>query len=366
MAEESKNYLDELGLTRFWEEKIKKLIFRKATLQQPLEIKNPRVKVNSEALGHTFDKGESMEEIFKYLYCHVYPETNPNIPYTLPTTGLKITSNVEDKAELGDTIVYAVERNTFAAGSIGTCVAPWQEEAHQSTTGSGSTVISNSLRVYSGTVNDPEQCNVEETVEDGKVLGEIQVNNIGANPLNIYYCGTVGYNESTATSKTSYGNIVSPAIAGVTYFGEGVTAKSNCVTKTFYGYLPAFGNVSDEPTELTPTTISNLGDKFNKEGEFEFYYGKVNTSVIGTPSNFNIYFPAEFVAEVKYYDTVTQHWETVDTVIESGKHASLPAKDDTSKYPDVAQEGENYKLIKQAQGYAYGARRYKLILSTNS
>lgn len=350
------NYLDELGLVRFWEDKIKPLIFRKATLQTDLVVKNPRVPVGEEVNNHTFTAGMTMEEVFNYLYRNIIPEADPTTPIVRPTVSLKI--NVASNAELYDLVDYVVMKNTFNPGTVGTCIAPWEEEPHQSTLPSGSTEKANTLVIYSGpSAND---CPNTPTMTGGTVEGQLAITEVGPNHAGIYFSATTKYTGSTANSVTSYNN---PAhVVGVSTFGEGTTEKSPGITFTVTGYKPAFGNISESATQNSPTTILNLGNKFNTHGTKEFYYGPVNT--VGQNNvTFQIYFPAEYNASVEYFDTITQAWTSVDTVTVYDKYANLPAKDNTSRYPDKGlATGVEYGLIQYAAGQAYGARRYRLTL----
>ena len=353
------NYLSESGLSRFWNNKIKPLIYKKATLQEDLVVKNPRVTVDLPD-GHTFAAGSTMEELFRYLYRHVYDEVQPNLPVILPTVTLKLTT-AKASAEVGEVISYTVQKNQFNQGKVGSCTEPWEEEPHQSQINSGSTEVTGSLIIYRGNENDPEKCNTVLSLNNGKYTDSFEISQLGTNTLGLFFCGTVQYESSTATSKTSYGNATN--VTGISSFGEGTTAKSVCVTGNVKGYYPSFGNISETPTEQSPVTINNLGDKFNVSGTTEFYYGPTNTIGSNTTS-FEVYFPSTLNGTVEYYDTITQTWTVVDSEIVSGKYATIPAGNDTSKFPNRGLvSGVEYKLIKQAAGLAYGARKYRLKLT---
>lgn len=354
----STNYLNESGLSHFWNNKIKPLIYKKATLQEDLVVKNPRVTVDLPD-GHTFTAGSTMEELFRYLYRHVYDEVQPNLPVILPSISLKLTM-AKSSVEVGETVNYTVQKDQFNQGKIGSCTEPWEEEPHQSQINSGSTEKSGTLKFYRGNENNPESCNTELTLNDGKYTSNFEISQSGTNNLGLFFCGTVQYNSSSATSKTSYGNTAS--VTGVSSFGEGTTSRSSCVTGNVKGYYPAFGNISTTATEQSTATISNLGDKFNAVGTTEFYYGPTNT--IGDNAvSFEIYFPATLNGSVQYYDTITQAWTTIETSTISKKYATIPAGTDTTKFPNQSlTSGVEYKLIKQAAGGAYGPRKYRLTL----
>ena len=360
---EQKRYLDEGGLVHFWNTKIKPLIYKKATLQEDLEVKNPRVTVDLPD-GYTFPAGSTMEDLFRYLYRHVYDEFQPNLTVQLPSVTVKVT--IPTSAEVDDDVTYTVSKKAFNQGKIGTCVAPWEEEAHQERINSGSSEVANTFKIYSGNTNVPAECTDEPEMVDGVVTGTLHVSNKGTNNIGIYFCGTTSYTQSTAQSKTSYGNNAS--VSGVSSFGAGVTSKSPCVTNYIVGYFPSFGNVSFAETENSPTTEeigdrANLGSRFNSVGEGEFYYGPTNTDQ-GNDVTFEIYFPSTFNGSVQYWDTITNAWTDVPTTTTSGHFATMPAKNDTTHYPynDLV-TGTEYKLIRQSQGYVYGKRKYKLILT---
>lgn len=351
-------YLNESGLSHFWNNKIKPLIYKKATLQRDLVVKNPRVTVDLPD-GYTFAAGSTMEELFRFLYSQVYDEVQPNLPVILPSISLKL-NMAKSSAEMGETVNYTVQKNQFNQGKIGSCIEPWEEDPHQSQINSGSTEKTGTLVIYRGNRNNPESCNTVLTLDNGKYISNFKISQLGTNNLGLFFCGTVQYSSSSAISKTSYGNTAN--VTGVSSFGEGTTSKSSCVTGNVKGYYPAFGNISTTTTEQSTTTISNLGDKFNTVGTTEFYYGPTNT--IGNNSvSFEIYFPATLKGSVQYYDTITQTWTTIETNTISEKYATIPAGTDTSKFPNRnLTSGVEYKLIKQAAGGAYGPRKYRLTL----
>lgn len=356
MAEQK--FLDESGLLRFWNTKVKSLIFKKATLQQDLVVKNPRVTVDLPD-GYTFQKGSTMEDLFRYLYRHVYEEVNPNLSFVLPTVTVKVTNT--SSCEVGDSVTYTVQKDSFSAGQIGTCEEPWEETPHQTRVASGSTEITNLFKIYSGSTDSPEECTDEPTMSSGKVTGTLLAENEGVNRLGIYFCGTTQYNMSTAKSYTSYHNEVN--ISGVSSFIAGTTVKSACKTTSVTGYYPSFGNVLFSATETSPSTINNLGNKINKAGSTEFYYGPTDTTS-GNNTSFEIYFPATLSAVVKYWNTITNKWEEVQTTTTAKHFATMPAKNDTSRYPNGSlASGKEYKLIRQADGGAFGARKYQITLS---
>lgn len=359
MAEFSK-FLDESGLTHFWNKKIKPLIYRKATLQEDLVVKNPRVTVDLEE-GYTFKAGSTMEDMFKYLYRHVYEETQPEMSVILPSVTVQI--SIPETAEVNDTVTYAVSKKSFNQGKVGSCIEPWEKEPQQGLILSGSTEKTSEFKIYSGTTNDPEECTTELSMTGSTVTGSFNVAKPGSNALGTYFCGATGYTESTATSKTSYGNPAND-VPGITSFSEGTTAKSPCVTGAVTGYYPSFGNISFTSSTSSPSNITNLGNKMNKVGTTEFYYGPVNT-VGPNNTSFEIYFIATVKsATVQYWDTITSAWVNVPTTLTSGHFATMPAKNDTSRWPNGSlKTGTEYKLTRLASGNAYGARRYRLILA---
>ena len=323
MAEE--RYLNESGLLRFWNTKIKPLIYKKATLQQDLVVKNPRVTVDLPD-NYTFPAGSTMEDLFRYLYRHVYDEVQPSSTVILPSVTVKVT--LDSTAEVEDDITYTVQKDSFSAGQIGTCEAPWEEIAHQTRIASGSTEISNSFKIYSGSTNKPAQCTTEPEMSDGKVTGTLHIANSGTNNIGIYFCGTSSYTASTASSRTSFGNVE---------FSEITTS---------------------------PTLIKNLGNRMNSATTAEFYYGPTDTTGSNN-TTFEIYFPATLNGSVQYKDPITGAWTNVPTTVTSGHYATMPAKDDKSRYPNNSelQSGKEYKLISQASGLTYGSRHYRLILT---
>lgn len=357
MAEE--RYLNESGLLRFWNTKIKPLIYKKATLQQDLVVKNPRVTVDLPD-NYTFPAGSTMEDLFRYLYRHVYDEVQPSSTVILPSVTVKVT--LDSTAEVEDDITYTVQKDSFSAGQIGTCEAPWEEAAHQTRIASGSTEISNSFKIYSGSTNVPDQCTTEPEMSGGKVTGTLHIANSGTNNIGIYFCGTSSYTASTASSRTSYNK---PAnVTGVSSFGGGTTDKSQCKTGYSVGYYPSFGNVEFSEITTSPTLIKNLGNRMNSATTAEFYYGPTDTTGSNN-TTFEIYFPATLNGSVQYKDPITGAWTNVPTTVTSGHYATMPAKEDKSRYPNNSelQSGKEYKLISQASGLTYGSRHYRLILT---
>ena len=262
MAEE--RYLNESGLLRFWNTKIKPLIYKKATLQEDLVVKNPRVTVDLDD-GYTFPAGSTMEDLFRYLYRHVYEEVQPNQTVILPSVTLQVT--IPTSGEVNDTVTYTVKKKSFDQGKIGTCIAPFEEEVHQSRINSGSTEVSGTFKIYSGSTNVPADCTDEPEMSEGEVTGTLQLVNKGTNNIGIYYCGTSEYTKSTAASVTSYNKAAS--VTGVSSFGASTTSKSACVTGYSLGYYPSFGNISFTSTESSPSTINNLGNRLNAKGSSE-------------------------------------------------------------------------------------------------
>lgn len=360
----AKNYLDELGLSKFWNDKIKPLIYRKATLQNDLVVKNPRVTVDADVKKHTFPAGSNIEEVLNYLYRNVIAEANPNRPVVYPTVTTKCTAAVSE-AELNSVVSYTVQKNSFSAGTIGTCVAPWEEEPHQSSIASGSTEKTGEFKIYSGSTNVPSKCTDEPAMSEGKVTGDITVSVVGDNPAGVYYCATTGYNGSTAISKTSYGNTAD--VSGVSSFVAGTTAKSACVTCKVTGYKPAFGNIKLSESTAADTNISNLGNNINAAGTKEFWYGPVDTTGTNTQT-FHIYIPSErSMSNLEWYDAQTQSWVVMSGDVEtaSGRfYATLPAGNDSSKFPDKGlASGTEYKEIHVISGQAWGARKYRITLA---
>ena len=360
----AKNYLDELGLSKFWNDKIKPLIYRKATLQNDLVVKNPRVTVDDDVKQHTFTAGSNIEEVLNYLYRNVIAEANPDKPVVYPTVTTKCTPDVSE-AELNSVVSYTVQKNSFSAGKIGTCVAPWEEEPHQSSIASGSTEKTEEFKIYSGSTNVPGECTDEPEMADGKVIGDITVSVVGKNPAGVYYCATTGYNGSTAESKTSYGNKAN--VSGVSSFIAGTTVKSACVTCDVTGYKPAFGNIKLSESTAADINISNLGNNINAAESTEFWYGPVDTTSTNT-ATFHIYIPSErSMSGLEWYDAQTQSWVDMISDVETSSekfYATLPAGNDSSKFPDKGlTEGVEYKEIHVIDGQAWGARKYRITLA---
>ena len=356
------NFLDESGLSRLWNNKIKPL----ATLQNALVVKNPRVQVSAEVKSHTFPAGSNIEDVLNYLYRNVIAEEQPNQLVVLPTITTTCTP-ASNKAELNSVISYTVQKGSFAAGTIGTCVAPWEEEAHQDSIASGSTESESvsAYKIYSGSTNVPSACTTEPTMTDGKVTGSITVSNVGTNEAGVHYCSTIGYSASSAASKTSYNKPAS--VPGVSSFTEGTTVKSPCVTCSVTGYKPAFGNIKLSSSTAADTNISNLGDAINVTGSKDFWYGAVDTTGSNAAS-FHIYFPSErSMSKLEWYDAQTQSWVNMTGDVETSTgtfYATLPAGNDTSKFPDQGlSSGVEYKEIHVKAGQAWGARKYKITLS---